>query len=76
MITQSERRKLWGVYPDVRELFEEYNDTILEDDGAWARLVNQCHGILDQYHGSEVVKSLLVDVTRQLEKLSRKRKYG
>lgn len=60
----------------LADFLMEYNDTLLEDDGAWARLVDRCHGVLDQYHGSEVVKSLLVDATYELEKLSRKRKYG
>ena len=31
MISREERKKLWELYPEVRELFEEFNYTLLED---------------------------------------------
>lgn len=76
MISPTERRQLWDVYPEVRELFEEYNGTLLEDDGAWARFVDRCHGIRDAYHGSSVVETMLQDAALELERLAKKRKYG
>lgn len=35
IVTAEERKKLWNQYPEVQELFEEFNGTLLEDDQAW-----------------------------------------
>lgn len=73
-MTAAERRFLWNQYPKIMEMFEEYNSILLEDDGAWGRLVNRCHGIADSYHGDMIVEMLLADAVYQLEKLAKKRK--
>lgn len=73
-MTAAERQFLWGQYPKVREMYEEYNGILLEDDRAWENLVEKCHEIADFYHGNMVVEILLSDAAYQLEKLSRKRR--
>lgn len=73
-MTAEERRFLWNQYPEVREMFEEYNSILMEDDGAWGRLVDRCHEIADRYHGNKVVKMLLSDAAYQLEMIAKKRR--
>lgn len=73
-MTAEERCFLWNQYPEVREMFEEYNSILLEEDGAWESLVNRCHGIADSYHGDKVVEMLLADAAYQVEKLAKRRK--
>ena len=33
--------KLWELYPEVRNLYEEYNGILLEDDFAWKELTEK-----------------------------------
>lgn len=73
-MTAAERRFLWNQYPEVREMFEEYNSILLEDDGGWESLVTRCHVIADSYHGNKVVEMLLSDAAYQLEMISKKRR--
>lgn len=37
-MTGKELEKLWELYPEVRELYEQYNDILVEDDQAWKEL--------------------------------------
>lgn len=76
IITAEERKKLWSQYPEVQELFEEFNSTLLEDDQEWERLVKRCYGIRERYYKSKVVEMLLVDAAHELENIAKKRRYG
>lgn len=76
IVTAEERKKLWNQYPEVQELFEEFNDTLLEDDRAWERLVRRCHRIQERYYRSKVIEILLVDAAYELENIAKKRRYG
>ena len=44
-LTPQERKALWEEYPEVQELYEEYNGILPEDDGAWERVAERCHQI-------------------------------
>jgi hypothetical protein len=72
-LTSQERKVLWEEYPEVRELYEEYNDILLEDDGAWERVAECCHLIRNQYQTLQVEVALL-DVVWQLECLAKRKK--
>ena len=72
-LTPQERRSLWEEYPEIRELYEEYNSILLEDNGAWGRIVEQCHQIREQ-HQTQQVEAALLDVVWQLEYLAKKRR--
>ena len=76
IITVEERKKLWSQYPEVRELFEEFNSVLLEDDQEWERLVKRCYGIRERYYQSRVAEILLADATHELENIAKKRRYG
>ena len=48
-LTPQERKALWEEYPEVQEMYEEYNGILPEDDGAWERVAERCHQIREQY---------------------------
>ena len=73
-LTPQERKILWEEYPEVQELYEEYNSILLEDNGAWGRVAERCHQIREQYQTMQV-EVALQDVVWQLECLA-KRKRG
>lgn len=73
-LTPQERKALWEEYPEVQEMYEEYNGILPEDDGAWERVAERCHQIREQYQTMQVEVALL-DVVWQLECLA-KRKRG
>lgn len=75
-MTNLTRVALWEQYPEVREMFEEYNDILLEDDPSWERLTNRFHEILDSHNGDKYAEAILLDAVDQLEKMAKKRRYG
>lgn len=75
MISKEERQKLWELYPEVQELFEQYNEIRLEDDQGWETLVEQCEKIHEEYP-TKTMEMLLCDAASQLERLAKKRKCG
>ena len=72
-LTPQERKALWEEYPEVQEVYEEYNGILPEDDGAWERVAEHCHQIREQYQTMQVEVALL-DVVWQLECLAKKKK--
>lgn len=75
MISKEERQKLWELYPEIQELFEQYNGIRLEDDQGWEVLVEQCEKIHEKYP-TKTMEMLLCDAASQLERLAKKRKCG
>ena len=75
MISKEERQKLWELYPEVQELFEQYNGIRLEDDQGWEALVEQCEKIHEK-NPTKTMEMLLCDTASQLEWMAKKRKYG
>lgn len=75
-MTNAERQFLWEQYPEVQEMYEEYNGILLEDDPGWERLVARSHEIHALYAGNKAVEAVLLDTVAQLEKLAKKRRYG
>ena len=73
-LTPQERKALWEEYPEVQEMYEEYNGILPEGDGAWERVAEHCHQIREQYQTMQV-EVALQDVVWQLECLA-KRKRG
>lgn len=69
------RQFLWEQYPEVREIFEEFNDITQEDDEAWSRLLNRCNVLRGRYPAKEAEEAIL-DMVGELERMSKKRKYG
>ena len=64
-LTPQERKALWEEYPEVQELYEEYNGILPEDAGAWERVAERCHQIREQCQTMQVEVALL-DVVWQL----------
>lgn len=72
-LTPQGRNTLWEEYPEVREMYEEFNGVLLEDDGAWQRIVEHCHQIKQQYQ-TDQVEAALLDAVWQLESLAKRKK--
>lgn len=72
-MTHQEKQRLWGRYPEVWEMFVEFNGIIQEDDEAWGRLIGRAHQIMDAYD-LPVVRELLITTVDDLEKISKKRR--
>lgn len=72
-LTLQERKALWKEYPEVQEVYEEFNDILLEEDGAWKRVMERCHGIREKYQTKQV-EAILLDTVWQLECLAKKRR--
>ena len=58
-LTVQERKALWEEYPEVQEMYEEYNGILPEDDGAWERVAERCHQIREQCQTLQVEVALL-----------------
>lgn len=72
-LTPQERKILWEEYPEVQELYEEYNSILLEDNGAWGRIAERCCQIREQ-HQTQQAEAALLDVVWQLECLAKKKR--
>ena len=72
-LTLQERKALWEEYPEVQEMYEEYNGILLEDDRSWERVAERCHQIREQYQTIQVEIALL-DVVWQLECLAQRKR--
>lgn len=64
-MTGKELEKLWELYPEVRELYEQYNDILVEDDQAWKELIRQSN--------TDLKTTVILETVRQLEFLARRR---
>ena len=71
-MTGKELLKLWELYPEARELYEQYNDILLEDDSAWKELTDTAKDLI-QKSGTELCTTVILETVRQLEILAKRR---
>lgn len=71
-MTHEEKRALWAVYPEVWEMFVEFNGITLEDSEAWSRLVDRSDQIWAA-GGSPVLRELILATVDDLERIAKKR---
>lgn len=71
-MTGKELEKLWELYPDARELYEQYNDILLEDDVAWKELTGTAEDLIRK-SGTELYTAVILETVRQLEILAKRR---
>ena len=71
-MTGKELEKLWELYPEVRELYEQYNDILVEDDQAWKELTGRAEELLRQSN-TDLKTTVILETVRQLEFLARRR---
>lgn len=72
-MTGWEAKSLWNLYPDVRSLFEEYNDILLEDDPAWKNLTEQAEAMIRDPGCTELKEKLILYTVAELERIAKKR---
>lgn len=73
-MTGREAKSLWNLYPDVRSLFEEYNDILLEDDPAWKNLTEQAEAMIRDPGCTELKEKLILYTVAELERMAKKRR--
>ena len=66
-MTGREAVKLWELYPDVRNLYEEYNGILLGDDVAWKELTEKAEATLKELGCSELKQQLILFPVAELE---------
>lgn len=71
-MTGREAVKLWELYPDVRNLYEEYNGILLEDDAAWKELTEKAEATLKELGCSELKQQLILFTVAELERIAKK----
>ena len=73
-VTHGEKSALWAVYPEVWEMFEEFNGITMEpeDDDAWERLIDRTDQI--GADGSPMLRQLLIETVVDLEKIAKKKR--
>lgn len=69
-MTKEQWEEKWRQCPKARELFEEFNGIILEDEQAWTCLEKRMDGIMTD------TKQLLMDVAWELEQLAKRRRQA
>lgn len=74
-MTGKELLKLWELYPEARELYEQYNDILLEDDSAWKELTSTAEELIRK-SSTELYTTVILETVRQLEYLAKRRKAG
>lgn len=72
-MTGQELTKLWELYPEVRELYEQYNDILVEDDQAWKELTGKAEELIRQSK-TDLKTTVILETVRQLESLAKRRK--
>ena len=71
-MTGKELEKLWELYPEVRELYEQYNDILVEDDQAWKELTGRAEELIRQSN-TDLKTTVILETVRQLVFLARRR---
>lgn len=72
-MTGREAVKLWELYPDVRNLYEEYNGILLEDDFAWKELTEKAEQLIGESDATNVKKDLILYTVAELERIARRK---
>ena len=73
-MTGREAKSLWNLYPDVRSLFEGYNDILLEDDLAWKDLTEQAEAMIRDPGCTELKEKLILYTVAELERMAKRRR--
>lgn len=74
-MTGQELTKLWELYPEARNLYEQYNDILVEDDPAWKELTGTAKALIRKSN-TELCTTVILETVRQLEYLAKRRKAG
>lgn len=72
-MTGHEAMKLWELYPDVRNLYEECNGILLEDDLAWKELTEKAEQLIGESETTDVKKDLILYTVEELERIARRK---
>lgn len=71
-MTRQELVKLWELYPEARNLHEQYNGILVEDDPAWKELTEKAEATLKELGCSELKQQLILFTVAELERIAKK----
>lgn len=74
-MTGQELIKLWELYPEARNLYEQYNGILVEDDPDWKELTGTAEALIRKSN-TELCTTVILETVRQLEYLAKRRKAG
>ncbi|HIY02658.1 MAG TPA: hypothetical protein IAA26_12575 [Candidatus Blautia faecipullorum] len=72
-MTGQETKRLWELYPEVRFLFEEYNQILLEDDPSWEELTERAEAMVKEPGCTEIKQQLILYTVAELERIAKKK---
>ena len=72
-MTGQELVKLWELYPEARNLYEQYNGILVEDNPAWKELTGRAEELIRQSK-TDLKTTVILETVRQLESLAKRRK--
>lgn len=72
MVTDEELKKVYGMFTDSWRLFKKFADIQQLEDARWQQFVNESDSIAKRYDNGRLVRDLLLAVTRELERRSKK----
>lgn len=72
MVTDEELKKVYGMFTDSWRLFKKFADIQQSEDARWQQFVNESDLIAKRYDNGRLVRDLLLTVTRELERCSKK----
>ena len=52
-MTGQELIKLWELYPEARNLYEQYNGILVEDDPAWKELTGTAEALIRKNYAQQ-----------------------
>ena len=74
-MTGQELTKLWELYTEARNLYEQYNGILVVDDSDWKELTGTAEALIRK-SSTELYTTVILETVRQLEYLSKRRKAG
>ena len=74
-MTGQELTKLWELYPEARNLYEQYNCILDQDHPASKELTGTAEALIRKSN-TELCTTVILETVRQLEYLAKRRKAG
>ena len=72
-MTGQETKRLWELYPEVRFLFVEYKQILLEDDPSWEELTERAEAMVKEPGCTEIKQQLILYTVAELERIAKKK---
>ena len=72
-MTGAEIKKLWELYPEVRNLYEQYNGIREEDEPDWKALTEQAEAMIRETGCTKLKEQAILYTVAELERIAKRR---